>query len=189
MPNGGRCPGLEHSHKDDFDPMKASELPAEAKRFWDGFLAAEPGYADAPLYEAFCFGDSEALADELAGLVLAGTKRATASLLWAYEAEKEALPQPGKLSIMTNWAGNPLCILRTGTVEIVPFEEVSVEFARTEGEGDKSLAYWREAHWAFFSRECANIGRQPEPRMLVVCETFSVVYPPAVANGSGRRRP
>jgi len=62
-------------------------------------------------------------------------------------------------------------------VEIVPFDNVSDSFAATEGEGDKTLRYWREAHWRFFSRECQRIGREPNLHMPVVCEEFKVVYP------------
>ena len=46
---------------------------------------------------------------------------------------------------------------------------------RIEGEGDGSLAYWRDAHWAFFSRECARIGRAPSEAMPVVCSVFEVL--------------
>jgi uncharacterized protein YhfF len=64
-------------------------------------------------------------------------------------------------------------------VVIVPFEEVGEEFAAAEGEGDGSLQYWRECHWAYFERECKRIGREPSPRMLIVCERFEVIYPRA----------
>lgn len=48
-------------------------------------------------------------------------------------------------------------------------------YAAREGEGDGSLAYWRESHWAFFSRECARIGREPAPDMPVVCAEFELL--------------
>ena len=54
---------------------------------------------------------------------------------------------------------------------------MSEEFAAAEGEGDGSLAYWRDAHWAAFSREFAAAGRSPSPDMPVVCERFEVVFP------------
>jgi len=127
-------------------------------------------------YEAFHFDDNEPSANELAALVLAGTKRATASLLWTLKAADRRTPAAGDLSVMTNWSGAPLCVIETRHVAIVPYEEVTAEFAATEGEGDGSLRYWREAHWAFFGRECARIGRTPDPRMPVVCERFEVVY-------------
>ena len=61
-------------------------------------------------------------------------------------------------------------------METVPFEQVSEEFAATEGEGDGSLAFWRDAHWAAFSRELEGTGRSPRPDMPVVCERFEVVF-------------
>ena len=87
------------------------------------------------------------------------------------------VPTPGILSDVTNWAREPLCIIETTSVEIVPFENVTAEFAATEGEGDGSLAYWQRTHWAYFTRECQRIGRQPTPTMPIACERFKVVYP------------
>ncbi len=69
----------------------------------------------------------------------------------------------------------PALVTRTVEVEIRPFEEVGAPFAAREGEGDGSLGHWREAHWAFFSRECARIRRAPSPRMPVVCTSFEVL--------------
>jgi uncharacterized protein YhfF len=148
-----------------------------ARSFWAEFLAVAGGDASARFYESFHFGDSEALADELAALVLAGTKRATAGLLWSYEAEGKPLPVSGHLSIVERWSGEPVCIIETASVAVLPFEEVGPEFAATEGEGDGSLEYWRRGHRAYFGRECARIGRQPSASMPVVCECFKVVFP------------
>ena len=60
-------------------------------------------------------------------------------------------------------------------MEVVPFNEVSAEFAAREGEGDGSLEYWRKAHWAYFSRECGRMGREPIETMPVVCSSFEVL--------------
>lgn len=142
------------------------------------------GVADAErFYEAFFFGDSEKLANELAELVLRGTKRATAGAAWSYEAEGKLLPQPGDLSIVTDWSGRPLCVIETVSVEVVPFCEVTAEFAATEGEGDSSLSFWQEAHRQYFNRECAKAAREFNENMLVACECFTVVYR-SVNNGS-----
>lgn len=65
----------------------------------------------------------------------------------------------------------------------MPYNEVTAEYAAIEGEGDGSLEYWRSAHWAFFSRECKRIGREPVETMPVVCSVFellSILSPPAV---------
>ncbi len=83
---------------------------------------------------------------------------------------------PGALSIVTNWAQKPLCVIETKSVEVLPFREVSAQFAATEGEGDGSLSFWREAHRQYFTRECARLGREFTEDMPVVCEVFAVVY-------------
>jgi uncharacterized protein YhfF len=125
---------------------------------------------------AFSFGDNEELANSLAELVLEGTTRATAGAVWSFEHEGKRAPRPGDLSVVTNWAGSPLCVIETIQVDVVPFSEVSAEFAATEGEGDGSLEYWREGHASYFSRECARIGRVFSEDMPVACERFKVVF-------------
>ena len=152
-------------------------IPHSIQPFWNEFHASVGGdKVDARFYEAFHFDDNEPSANELAELVLAGTKRASAGLVWSFEAEGRAPPKAGDLSVVTNWQGEPLCVIETKAVAIVPYEEVSEEFAATEGEGDGSLRYWREAHWAYFGRECARIGRVLGMRMPIVCERFEVIY-------------
>jgi uncharacterized protein YhfF len=127
-------------------------------------------------YEAFHFDDNAPSADELAALVLSGRKRATAGLLWAYEAERKAPPKVGDLSVVTLFNGDPVCVIETRKVEVVRFSEVTAEFAAIEGEGDGSLTFWRAAHTAYFGRECARLGREFHPEAPVVCEEFAVVY-------------
>lgn len=127
-------------------------------------------------YTSWYFDNNEKDANELAELVLKGTKKATASLYELYEIENEDLPKVGDLSIITNWDGIARCIIQTTNIEIVHYKDVTEEFAATEGEGDKSLAYWKRAHWNYFSSEMKKIGMEPNEDMLVVCEKFEVVY-------------
>ena len=154
-------------------------MPAHLDAFWNAFVEAVGGVDEARFYEAFFFGDSEELANELAALVLRGVKRATAGAVWYCEVEGKRLPVPGDLSIVTSWSGEPLCIIETQAVDVLPFAEVSAEFAATEGEGDGSLSFWQAAHKQYFSRECARAGRQFTESMLVACERFNVVYRPS----------
>ncbi len=148
--------------------------------YWHSFLSTLP--AESPIrqqpYTAEGFGDSAVMADELGALVAAGTKTATCSALWEYEAEGEPIPQVGQHTIILDGRGEPLCIIETVEVEIRPYNEVDPQFAYDEGEGDRSLTYWREAHWRFFSRTLPRIGREPTPTMPLVCERFRVIYSP-----------
>lgn len=152
-------------------------IPSRIAEFWAGYSAAVGGVDDSRFYEAFYFGDSEGLANSLAELVLAETKRATAACVWSFEADGKRLPQPGDLSVVTDWAGTPLCVIETTRVDVMPFSDVSAEFAAVEGEGDGSLAYWRRAHIECFSRECARSGRAFSESMLISCERFELLYP------------
>jgi uncharacterized protein YhfF len=61
-------------------------------------------------------------------------------------------------------------------VTIKPFSEVDEEFARLEGEGDKSLEYWRKTHIDFFTKELEGEKIEFSEDMLVVCEEFEVIY-------------
>jgi uncharacterized protein YhfF len=151
-------------------------VPDRYQAFWASFARTRTADPTPRFLEAFHFDDNEPSANELAALVLGGRKRATAALAWAHEQEGKPLPRPGDLSIVTDFSGSPLCVIETMAVEVVPFDEVSASFAATEGEGDGSLAYWRRVHTDFFGRECERLGRQPHPRMPVVCERFEVVY-------------
>lgn len=151
-------------------------IPVAIAEFWKRFDADAGGVDPARFYEAFHFGDNEELANSLADLVFEGTKHATAGSLWSFEHEGKPLPQPGDLSVVTNWAGSPLCVIETVRVDVVPFNEVTAEFAAVEGEGDRSLEFWRQEHASSFSRECARIGLVFDESMLVACERFRVVF-------------
>lgn len=144
---------------------------------WSAYTRSVGGVDEARFYEAFQFGDSAALADELGQLVLSGTKRATTGSVWSFEASGKRLPRPGDLSVVLDGQGTPLCIIETTQVDVMPFDEVSAEFAAVEGEGDGSLAFWRQAHVGYFTRECERAGRTFGGGMPVTCERFRVVWP------------
>lgn len=127
-------------------------------------------------YQHWYFGNSEKMSKELCELVLKGKKTATASLQWVYENKPEDLPIPNGYSIITDFQRKPKCIIQTISIDIVAFNKVSEEFASKEGEGDLSLKYWRDVHWAYFSKECQEIGRQPKQDMPIICEEFKLVY-------------
>ena len=124
---------------------------------------------------AWSFGASPEQADALLSLVLAGTKTATAGAFWDYESEEEPLPEVGSLSILLDGAGHPQALVEITDVRIAPFDEVDEEHARREGEGDLSLAHWREVHRQFFL-DVATHDRGFESTMPVVLERFRVVY-------------
>lgn len=144
--------------------------------FWRAACRAVPDLPAGP-DQIWHFGDSERLARDLAELVLHGPKRATAGLLWEAENDPNMMPILGGYNLVTDHAGEPLLIIRTTGVEIRPFGAVDADFAAAEGEGDRSLDFWRAAHWKYFSRRCAALGREPSDDMPIVLERFALIYP------------
>lgn len=152
---------------------------AKCEAYWAEFvesLAAHDARRTAKP-DAFGFGGEGALADELAALVLAGRKRATASLPVEYTSLNAPLPRAGDLSIILDGQGNPVAIIERVSVDLVPFQAVDEEFAACEGEGDGSLRYWREAHTWYFNRVCSRLGGRLEGDTPVLCQRFRLVWP------------
>lgn len=143
----------------------------KAQEMWDLFSAKENIASD---YEAWAFGGAP---DKLANLTLNGIKTATASAYPLYELEGEALPKAGEYSVILDSQEEAVCVIQTMKVDIVPYEEVSAAHAYKEGEGDRSLAYWRQVHEEFFTDCMREAGLSFTPEMHVVCEEFLRVYP------------
>ncbi|MFJ8064390.1 ASCH domain-containing protein [Psychrobacillus sp. NPDC096426] len=113
--------------------------------------------------------------DELAQLVVDGVKSATCSGHIFYEIENEALPKVDDYSIVLNSKEEPVCIIRTSEVKVMPMNEVPVDFAYSEGEGDRSYKYWKDVHIDFFTSALKEIGLAFTEDMLLVCERFELI--------------
>lgn len=114
------------------------------------------------------------MADELLALALKGQKTATASSHLMYD-EDEDIPYAGAYSVVLDGQGEARAIIKTISVEVIPFNEVAEEFAYLEGEGDRSLEYWQEVHEAFFRREFERTQFIFDEYTPVVCEIFELV--------------
>jgi uncharacterized protein YhfF len=146
-------------------------MKSEIDRYWKEFCKARDIDVNTN-YQCWYFGNNEKMSEELCKLVLLGKKTATASLQWVYEDKPEDMPLLKGYSVITNFQGKPKCIIQTINIDIVAFDMVSEEFAKKEGEGDLSLKYWRDVHWAYFSKECQDIGKLASLNMPVICEEF-----------------
>jgi uncharacterized protein YhfF len=149
---------------------------AEIEQFWQDYLQSHPHLQAKRYVEAFVFGDTQHMANELAELVVRGVKTATSSLLWTIEQEKKPLIQAGDYSIVTDWEQRPVCIIETTEVNIVPFKDIDAQFAYDYGEGERTLAWWKQHLWEYYVQECTRIGRHATQEMPLVCERFQVVY-------------
>jgi uncharacterized protein YhfF len=114
---------------------------------------------------SLAFGDSPALADELLDLVMRGVKTATCST-----EDEPNTSRPGERWIVLDGRGTPRCVIESTEVTWRRYGEVDEAFAHDEGEGDRSLAYWRAAHRRYFGR----LGKFSDDMMLM-CERFRLV--------------
>lgn len=154
-----------------------------ARGMWIEYLRANPeliadGICDD--VQAWSFGAGKTMADELVALVLAGTKRATASSLEGLLVEREHVPRRGQHSVILDGDHRARCIIRTGAVTVGALGEVTAAFARREGEGDGSREDWLEGHRRFFGAEHRQLGLPFSDETSVVFEEFEVVWPPGL---------
>lgn len=140
-----------------------------AKQLWSFFISTHSQYKNTP-YTAWQFGAEAGL---LAELTAKGIKTATTSGYDLYEKEKEPLPIEGEFNIILNQDD---CITQTTKVYVVPFRDVTNEHAYKEGEGDRSLDYWRKVHIDFFTKYYTENAVTFNDDSLVVCEEFEVIY-------------
>jgi uncharacterized protein YhfF len=144
-------------------------LSPRVEGFWERFV--EETGVDGP-HAVSGFGTNPTA---LGALILAGRKRATASAYSWYRDDGHTMPGAGDLTVVVDSAGDPLCVIRTTAVEVRRFGHVDEEFAWAEGEGDRSLEYWRRAHIDFFASEGLPVRDETE----VVLERFELLWWPA----------
>jgi uncharacterized protein YhfF len=147
----------------------------EAAEFWEEFSCAGKVDISKP-YQVWYFGNTEQMAAELAELVIAGKKVATASLLRTNELQPDKAPLVDGYSVVTDYHGRPLCILRTTEIDQRRFVDVDEQFAKDEGEGDGSLEYWRNVHREYFERESTELGFEFDDNSIVCCERFTLLH-------------
>ena len=106
--------------------------------------------------EKWHFELTEKACNYLLDLVLIGKKRATSSSLKGFQLEG-GMPKIGDLSVITDWEGNPRCVIKTTNIRIIPYKDITFDIARLEGEDD-NLDSWRANHEKFFTEEGKEIG-------------------------------
>ncbi|MGM0432540.1 MAG: ASCH domain-containing protein [Spirochaetota bacterium] len=151
------------------------EMYMQADAMWKDFVSLYG--IEASSYELCQFGMTREEVNSLAQLAREGVKQATAGLLESYKREGEPLPKPGDFHVVTDWEGNAVCIIQASAVEVLPFDQITHSHAAKEGEGDKSLAYWRQAHLQYFTWEASELGLVFHESMEVVFMHFKTVYP------------
>lgn len=148
----------------EFEPLMT------VSQFWEHYQSKHPS---ATHYTDWSYGGSNP--DLLAILTKHGIKTATSSAYALYKSDAEPLPQVGDISIICYKNGNVCCATKTIGVDVVAFKDVDRYHAYCEGEGDRSLDFWRGVHHVFFKKSLAMQGLSFDESTEVVLETFEKV--------------
>jgi len=143
--------------------------------FWQDFISAYHLDESETYIDCFHFDLTEEWANKLLELVMSEKKRATSSSLHYFELTGRKLPQVGDYSVVTDWDGNPHCVIKITDVTILPFNEITYEICKREGEDDY-LESWQQSHRHFFTEDGKKVGYEFTETMPVVFEDFKVMY-------------
>ncbi|WP_207694784.1 hypothetical protein DOK67_0000711 [Enterococcus sp. DIV0212c] len=129
-------------------------------------------------YEVWAFGNSPKMADELLAHVLKREKTGTSSLHLLYKLglEDEQIPEVGSYSVLLDGADQAQAIICTKVVDILPYSQISDVHAYLEGEGDRTLSYWRRVHQPFFEQALEEYELTFSEDLLIVYEVFELVF-------------
>ncbi len=149
------------------------------RSLWEEYCADKGISAPRPPSDQF--GDTPELADELLELVLKGQKKATCELKRWFDNHGHDLPTTGDQWIVTDGSGAEKCIIETTQVDLCSVRQVDEAFAWDEGEGDRSLTFWKEAHDAYYRRQAERDGFVYSDEMTCVCERFKLIWPSRIS--------
>lgn len=144
------------------------------EKLWTSYLNKNPKVNLNTPYQSWHFCNDKESANKLVNLVLRGVKTGTSSLYSAWEPSEEK-PKVGDYSIITDFSGEAKCIIRTVEVTQLPFCDVTNEMAYLEGEGDRTLNYWKKTHKIFFETYCKGTGKKFTSKDFIIYERFEVV--------------
>lgn len=144
--------------------------------YWKMFQNQNLKYRNINEPKSLYYCDNKKDADECAELVVNKIKQATSTSIWWFEKHDEKLPHIGDLAIVTNWDGEAKAIIKTIKVDIVKYKDITKEYAIIEGEGDKSLNYWKGVHWEYYKNEMNAFEEYPTEDMEILREYFETIW-------------
>lgn len=147
----------------------------ELDEYWNNFLSETGREPDERCAGDLNFEAKGFVADEMIALLLSGKKTAFFTSWSTYAIDGEPIPVSGELYLVLDRNEDPVCIIETQSVQVLPFNEVTWEMAKMEGE-DESLMAWREKKKEYLEEEGDILGFEFTPDIKLVFQTFSVVY-------------
>lgn len=143
--------------------------------YWDAFLKAQNLPETTPFSGELTFSNENDEFASMVSLILCGKKTCHFSSLDAYKIDMDPIPRAGNYYVLNDFENNPVAVLKTKKVEILPFDQIPWEMAQKEGI-DYSLQNFRDRYEAFFMEESDIMGYTYTRDLPVIFEEFEVIY-------------
>lgn len=143
--------------------------------YWQKFLKSTGRDAEEKCSGDLFFEAKGFVSDQLTALVLSEKKTSFFTSFATYAIDQEPLPVSGELYIVTDRAENPVCVIEIKSVTVLPFNEVTWEMAKLEGE-DENLEQWKERKTEYLQEEGDVLGFEFTPDLKLVFQSFQVIF-------------
>lgn len=156
-------------------PAAADKPKPLVAQFWQSCQSKlNPPPADG-FYRVRRIGVSESAVNSILPLVLSGEKQQTTTTPRLYEGKRGETPVVGGYSVMVDWGGKPVAVLKTTEVWTKKYNEVTEQDSRREGKPVRPLAAWQRVHVDFFNRTLGPYNEGWRADMPVTFEAFEIV--------------
>lgn len=143
--------------------------------FWQAFLE-QTGAPDNLWCSRYTyFGDSQEASVDILEQLLRGEKTAISHCIPHYIVTRAPMPKAGDYTMVTDFYGNPCCILRTEGVVIEPVNEISADISRRECQGSPEI--WLSRKQEEFKALAKGSGFHYSDGLPVLMELVTVVFP------------
>lgn len=152
-------------------------IDKSVSKMWNNYIESNPAFKDIKIPDSDFFHNNRKDANRLAELTLKGKKKASSGLYSLYKQYEVDLPKVGAKQIVTDFDGNAIVIIENTSVDTIPFNKISSEYAELDmGTDVQPLKKWKKAHWDFFEGFLKESGQKPTEEMLIVCVRFDTIW-------------
>lgn len=143
--------------------------------FWAGYLEQaglpENTYCNHYTY----FGNSQEESVEILEQLLRGEKTAISHCVPYYIVTRTPMPKAGDYTMVTDFYGNPCCVLKCVDVVIDPVDQIPEDIARQECQGE--FPQWLERKRAEFRASAQKAKFHYNDGLPVLMELVKVMFP------------
>lgn len=144
--------------------------------FWTVFLEETGTSPNAMVSRYTYFGHSEEESVSALEQLLSGEKTAISHCIPDYLTKKQPLPRIGDFTMVTDFYGNPCCILKTTDVLIAPLPEVPEPWIQYEHPG-ATRDTWLQKKLAEYESLAARGSFHANAENPILLERVQVIYP------------